>query len=303
VSLDDEPPAFGHRAAVGADPTSGPSPAPERAAAVADVATLDRPEPATGPIWVVRDSWVEATRHLRVVPRNPELLIFATIQPVMFVLLFVYVFGGAIEVPGFENYDQFLIPGIFAQSIVFGSAFTSVGIAEDMQKGYIDRLRSLPMSRSAVLIGRTVSDLVRNIITFLVMLVVAFAVGFRFEGTFVEALVATALLLAFSYALSWIQALIGLSVSSVEAANSAGFIWMFPFTFVSSAFVDPSQMPDWLEPIARNNPFTVATNAARALYNGLPVGTDAMVTLGWSVGITAVFAALSIRKFGSSTVA
>ena len=264
---------------------------------------LDRAEPQTGLMWTIRDSWVEATRHLRIVPRNPELLIFATLQPVMFVLLFVYVFGGAIEVPGFENYDQFLIPGIFAQSIVFGSAFTSVGLAEDMQKGYIDRLRSLPMSRAAVLIGRTVSDLVRNLITFFVMLMVSFAIGFRFEGTLLEAIYATVLLLLFSYALSWIQALIGLSVRSVEAANSAGFIWMFPFTFVSSAFVDPSQMPDWLEPIARNNPFTVATNAARALYNGLPVGTDATVTLAWSIGITVVFAALAIRKFSTSTVA
>ena len=300
MSVDDETPTLGHRASTAA-PTDGVRPRTEAAEPIA--AAGDRPEPQTGPLWIVRDSWVEATRHLRVVPRNPELLIYATIQPIMFVLLFVYVFGGAIEVPGFENYDQFLIPGVFAQSIVFGSAFTSIGIAEDMQKGYIDRLRSLPMSRSAVLIGRTVSDLVRNVITFLVMLVVAFAVGFRFEGTFAEALAATALLLLFSYALSWIQALIGLSVGSVEAANSAGFIWMFPFTFISSAFVDPSQMPDWLEPIARNNPFTVATDAARALYNGLPVGTDAMVTLGWSIGITSVFAALSIRKFASSTVA
>ena len=257
----------------------------------------------TGPAWVARDSWVEATRHLKIVPRNPELLIFATIQPVMFVLLFVYVFGSAIEVPGFSDYNQFLIPGIFSQSVVFGSAFTSIGLAEDLQKGYIDRLRSLPMSRAAVLIGRTLSDLVRNIVTFVVMLVVAFLVGFRFEGSLVEALAATGLLLGFSYSLSWIQALIGLSVSSVEAANSGGFIWMFPFTFVSSAFVDPSQMPGWLQPIARNNPFTVATNACRALYNGLPAGDDLWVTLAWTIGITVAFAAVSIRKFSTSTVA
>lgn len=262
--------------------------------------TID--EPPSGLSWAIRDAWVEASRHLHVVPRNPELLIFATIQPVMFVLLFVYVFGGAIEVPGFADYDQFLIPGIFAQSVVFGSAFTSIGIAEDMQKGYIDRLRSLPMSRSAVLIGRTLSDLVRNIITFVVMLLVAFAIGFRFEGTLFEALLATVLLLAFSYSLSWVQAVIGLGVSSVEAANSAGFIWMFPLTFVSSAFVDPSQMPGWLQPIARNNPFTVATNACRALYNGLPAGNDAWVAIAWSVGVTVVFAWMAIRKFSRSTI-
>jgi ABC-2 type transport system permease protein len=252
----------------------------------------------------LKDSWVEAERHLRIIPRNVELLIFATIQPIMFVVLFVYVFGGAIEVPGFSNYDQFLIPGIFSQSLVFGSAFTGIGIAEDLSKGLIDRLRSLPMSRSAVLIGRTVSDLVRNIITFVVMLLVSiWPIGFRFEGSLFEAVLATLLLLLFSYALSWVQALMGLSVGSVEAANSAGFIWMFPLTFVSSAFVDPATMPDWLEPIADANPFTVVTNAARALYNGNPVGNDAMWSIAWSVGLIVVFATLSIRKFNNSTVA
>jgi ABC-2 type transport system permease protein len=270
--------------------TDGISAADVRAVA----ASIPRSEPTSGLVWAMRDSWTEATRHLR---------IFATLQPVMFVLLFVYVFGGAIEVPGFDNYDQFLIPGIFAQSVVFGSAFTSIGIAEDMQKGYIDRLRSLPMARSAVLIGRTFSDLLRNILTFLVMLFVAFLTGFRFEGSLLEALYATALLLGFSYSLSWIQAVIGLGVSSVEAANSAGFVWMFPLTFVSSAFVDPVQMPGWLQPIARNNPFTIATNACRALYNGLPVGNDAILTIAWSIGITVVFASMSIRQFSRSTVA
>ena len=279
--------------------TEGGSAADIRAVA----ASIQRREPTSGLVWAMRDSWTEATRHLRIVPRNVELLIFATLQPVMFVLLFVYVFGGAIEVPGFDNYDQFLIPGIFAQSVVFGSAFTSIGIAEDMQKGYIDRLRSLPMARSAVLIGRTFSDLLRNILTFVVMLFVAFLTGFRFEGSLIEALYATLLLLGFSYSLSWIQAVIGLGVSSVEAANSAGFVWMFPLTFVSSAFVDPTQMPGWLQPIARNNPFTIATNACRALYNGLPVGNDAILTIAWSIGITVVFASMSIRQFSRSTVA
>jgi ABC-type multidrug transport system, permease component len=252
----------------------------------------------------LKDSWVEAERHLRIIPRNIELLIFATIQPIMFVVLFVYVFGGAIDAPGFSNYDQFLIPGIFSQSLVFGSAFTGIGIAEDLTKGLIDRLRSLPMSRSAVLIGRTVSDLVRNIITFVVMVAVSFwPIGFRFEGSLWEAVLATLLLLLFSYALSWVQALMGLSVGSVEAANSAGFIWMFPLTFVSSAFVPPETMPGWLQPVAEANPFTIVTNAARALYNGLPVGNDAWWSILWSIGIIVVFATLSIRKFNNSTVA
>ena len=252
----------------------------------------------------VHDSWVEAERHLRIIPRNIELLIFATIQPLMFIVLFVYVFGGAIQVPGYSNYDQFLIPGIFAQSVVFGSAFTGVGIAEDLSKGLVDRLRSLPMSRSAVLVGRTISDLIRNLFTFAVMMVVAFwPIGFRFEGTLVDAVFATLLIMLFSYSLSWVQALMGLSVGSVEAANSAGFIWMFPLTFVSSAFVDPSTMPDWLQPIADANPFTIVTNAARALYNGNPVGNDAWYAIAWSVVLIAVFASLSIRKFNRSTVA
>ena len=252
----------------------------------------------------VADSWTEASRHLRILPRNVELLIFATIQPIMFVVLFVYVFGGSIAVDGYDTYDQFLIPGIFSQSLVFGSAFTGIGIAEDLSKGLIDRLRSLPMSRAAVLIGRTVSDLVRNLITFGVMLAVSiWPIGFRFDGTLLEAVGATLLLLMFSYALSWVQALMGLSVGSVEAANSAGFIWMFPLTFVSSAFVDPDTMPDWLEPIADANPFTIVTNAARALYNGNDPGNDVWWSIAWSVALTAVFAALAIRKFNRSTVA
>ena len=252
-------------------------------------------------MWMLRDSWVEAERHLRIIPRNIELLIFAAIQPIMFLVLFVYVFGGSIVIPGFDDYDQFLMPGIFAQTLVFGSAFTGIGLADDLQKGLVDRLRSLPMSRSAVIVGRTVSDLVRNLFTFAVMIAVALAIGFRFTGGAWNAVAATVLLVLFSYALSWVQAIIGLSVTSVEAANSAGFIWMFPLTFVSSAFVDPSTMPGWLRMVADANPFTLVTDAARALYNGNPVGNDAWWSLAWSVGLIAVFSALATRKFSRST--
>jgi ABC-2 type transport system permease protein len=252
-------------------------------------------------MWMLRDSWVEAERHLRIIPRNIELLIFAAIQPIMFLVLFVYVFGGSIVIPGFDDYDQFLMPGIFAQTLVFGSAFTGIGLADDLQKGLVDRLRSLPMSRSAVIVGRTVSDLVRNLFTFAVMIAVALAIGFRFTGGAWNAVAATVLLVLFSYALSWVQAIIGLSVTSVEAANSAGFIWMFPLTFVSSAFVDPSTMPGWLRTVADANPFTLVTDAARALYNGNPVGNDAWWSLAWSVGLIAVFSALATRKFSRST--
>jgi len=254
----------------------------------------------SGPVWLLRDSWTEAVRHLRALPRNPELLVFATVQPVMFVLLFVYVFGGSITVPGYSDYTQYLLPGIFAQTVLFGSSFTGVGLAEDLSKGIIDRLRSLPMYQSGVLIGRTISDVVRNLLTFAVMLLVAFAVGFRIEGTVAEAVAATLLLLFFSYAFSWVQAWVGLSVGSVEAANSAGFLWMFPLTFVSSAFVDPQNMPSWLQPIAEANPFTYVTDATRALYNGRSPGNDAWIALAWAVGITVVFASLSARKFARS---
>jgi len=260
-----------------------------------------RYEVPTGFSWLLRDSWTEATRHLHAIPRNAELLVFATVQPIMFIVLFVYVFDGSIDVPG--GYVQYVIPGIFAQTVLFNSAFTGVGVADDLTKGIIDRLRSLPMYPAAVLIGRTLSDVVRNVITFIVMLAVAFAVGFRFEGTLVSALWATLLMLFWSYAFSWIAALVGLSVGSVEAANSAGFIWMFPLTFVSSAFVDVEQMQSWLQPIARNNPFTILTNACRALYNGTDPGNDLWVALAWAVGITIVFAFLASRKFANSTSA
>jgi ABC-2 type transport system permease protein len=254
-----------------------------------------------GPVWLLKDSWTEAMRHLRAVPRNPELLIFATIQPIMFVVLFVYVFGGSVDVP--FDYKQYVIPGIFAQTVLFNSAFTGVGVADDLSKGIIDRLRSLPMYPAAVLIGRTLSDVVRNIITFAVMFTVAYGVGFRIQGSLGEAIVATLLMFFFSYAFSWIQAWIGLSVGSVEAANSAGFIWMFPLTFVSSAFVDPELMVGWLEPIARNNPFTILTNACRALYNGYDPGSDLWVAIAWALGITLVFAVIASRKFARSTSA
>lgn len=287
--------------------STAPATEPEATAAVAgdERAAAAGPPPAAvakpGPVWLLRDSWTEATRHLRIIPRNMELLVFATVQPIMFVLLFVYVFGGSIVVPGYSSYEQYLLPGIFAQTVLFGSAFTGVGLAEDLSRGFVDRLRSLPMAHAAVLLGRTMSDLVRNVLTFIIMFVVALGVGFRIEGSLVGAVGATLLLLAFAYAFSWIQAVIGLSVKSVEAANSAGFIWMFPLTFVSSAFVDPSTMPGWLQPIAEANPFTKVTDATRALYNGFDPGADLWWAVGWGLGITLVFGGLAIRKFDAAS--
>jgi ABC transporter DrrB family efflux protein len=267
--------------------------------AVLQTEAITAEEPGGGIKWMLRDWANEAGRHLRAMPRNPDILIFALAQPIMFILLFKYVFGGSIVIPGFSKYDQYLMPGIFAQTVVFNSSFTGVGLAEDMQKGFVDRLRSLPIFQSAVLVGRTFSDFLRNVLTFLIMLLLAFALGFRFEGGLLRGIAATLLLLAFSYSFGWISALIGISVKSVEAANSAGFIWMFPVTFVSSAFVDPKTMPGWLQPVANANPFTIATNAARALYNGHDPGNDVWYSLAWTVGIIAVFSFLALRKFQS----
>ncbi|HWC68961.1 MAG TPA: ABC transporter permease [Acidimicrobiales bacterium] len=266
---------------------------------VATVAGADHTrfvEPPSNITWAVRDSLNEARRHLIAMPRNVDMLVFSLLQPIMFVLLFNYVFGGSVVVPG-GDYTQFLMPGIFAQTVVFGSIYTSIGLAEDMQKGFIDRLRSLPISRSAVLVGRTMSDLVRNVISFVVMVGVAFAVGFRFEGGLLDGIAATLLLLLFSYSISWIQVPIGLGVKSVEAANSAGFIWMFPVTFVSSAFVDPSNMTPWLRRIAEANPFTIVTDAARALYNGQDPGDAVWQSVAWAVGIIVVFSVVGVRQF------
>ena len=254
----------------------------------------------TGAVWMWRDSWTEALRHLRAMPRSPEILVFSTIQPIMFVLLFVYVFGSSVKVPG-GDYTQYVMAGIFAQTVVFGTGFTSVGIADDLSKGLIERLRSLPMFQPAVLFGRSISDLVRNVFTFGVMLAVAFGVGWSILGTLSDAVLATVLLLAFGYSLSWIQALIGVSVKNVETANSAGFIWMFPMTFISSAFVDPANMPPWLEAIANANPFSIVTDVTRDLYNGVDPGSDLWVAIAWIVGITVVFAFLAIRKYASAT--
>jgi ABC-2 type transport system permease protein/oleandomycin transport system permease protein len=266
-----------------------------------DIPTDVVPDPSSGPIWLLRDSWTEATRHLRALQRNPELLVSALLQPVMFVVLFVYVFGDSISVPGYSDYKQFVIPGIFAQTVLFGSIYTGLGIAEDLSKGFIDRLRSLPMYSSAVLLGRTMSDVVRNLLSFIVMLVVAVIVGFRFEGSFVGAVGATLLLFLFSYAFSWIQAYTGLVAGSTEAVNSIAFLWMFVAVFISSIFVSPENMPGWMQPVAEHNPVSIVTDASRALYNGRDPGSDPWIALAWAVGITAVFGTLSIRRYRSAT--
>jgi len=242
------------------------------------------------------DMLVLAVRSVRRIPRQPDLLIGFTVQPVMFVLLFVYVFGGAISTPGLD-YVDFLVPGIIVQSMVFGGFVTALGLAEDLKKGLMDRFRSLPMSRSAVLTGRTLADVSTNVIQLVVMLVVGVLVGFDFKTRVLEILAGIGLLLLVGYAFSWVFAFIGLTASSPEAANALGFVILFPVTFVSSAFVPVRSMPGWLQPVADNNPFTVMVNAARRLFVDTPAATDVWLAPVWSVGIALVFGALAILRY------
>jgi ABC transporter DrrB family efflux protein len=242
------------------------------------------------------DMWVLASRSVKRIARQPDLLVGYTVQPVMFVLLFRYVFGGAIHTPGL-SYVNYLIPGILVQSITFGGFVTALGLSDDLKKGLMDRFRSLPMSRSAVVTGRTFADISTNVIQLVVMLAVGLAVGFRFQTGIPTILGGIALLLLIGYAFSWVFAFIGLAASSPEASNAYGFTILFPVTFVSSAFVSVGSMPSWLQPVARHNPFTDMVNAVRHLFVGTPVGHDVWLAALWSVAIAIVFAALAIWRY------
>jgi ABC transporter DrrB family efflux protein len=206
------------------------------------------------------------------------------------------VFGGAISTPGID-YVDYLIPGIMVQSMTFGGFVTALGLAEDLKKGLIDRFRSLPMSRAAVLTGRTLADVGTNVVQLIVMLAVGFAVGFRFATDIPSILGGIALLLLVGYAFSWVFAVIGLTASSPEAANAYGFTILFPVTFVSSAFVPVQSMPDWLQPVANHNPFTNMVNAARALLVGTPAGNEVWLAVAWSLAITVVFSTLAVWRY------
>jgi ABC transporter DrrB family efflux protein len=252
------------------------------------------------------DGWVVTKRNLIKIKRIPDLLIFSTVQPIMFVLLFAYVFGGAISVPG-VNYREYLMAGIFTQTVAFGSGITAIGLADDLQKGIIDRFRSLPMSRAAVLIGRTGSDLLNNVLVVVIMVLCGLAVGWRVHTNFFEAAAGFALLLVFGYAMSWVAAVIGLAVRSVEVAQSAGFIWMFPLTFLSNAFVASNTLPGWLQPVADWNPVSSIVLALRDLWGnapdgfargaGFPADHPLPLSLLWVGGILVVFVPLAVSKY------
>lgn len=268
-----------------------------------DFHTTERLAPQARPAlyWTLADALVLAKRHLVQIPRIPEELVFATIQPVIFVLLFRYVFGGAIAVSG-TSYVNYLMAGIFVQTVLFGSTSTGIGLATDLQRGLVDRFRSLPMAKSAVLTGRTISDIVRNTFVVIVMWVVGVLVGFRPEGNALSWLAAVGLLLLSSFAFSWISATIGLVVRTVEAAQSLGFIWLFPLTFASSAFVPTRSMPDWLRAFAEHQPVSLMVNAVRGLLLNQPDASTIWQALVWCVGILVVFIPLAVWAYGRRIV-
>jgi ABC transporter DrrB family efflux protein len=244
----------------------------------------------------VSDTLVLARRNLLRIPRQPDLLLAFTVQPIMFVLLFVYVFGGAISTPGYD-YVDFLMPGIITQSIAFGGFVTAVGLNEDLKKGLIDRFRSLPMSRSAVLAGRTLADVATNVLSLVILVGVGMIAGFDFKSSPGEVVLGFVLMLLFGYAFSWFFAWIGLLVSSPEAANSVGFIAIFPLTFASSAFVPVDSMPSALQAFAEVNPFTIVTDAMRALWVGAPAGNSVWGAFAWTIGLILVFAPLAVSRY------
>ena len=245
----------------------------------------------------VSDTLVLAKRNLLRIPRQPDLLIAYTVQPVMFVLLFVYVFGGAIQTPGFD-YVDFLMPGIIVQSIAFGGFVTALGLSDDVRKGLIDRFRSLPMSRAEVLAGRTVSDIPLNCLSLVVLFAVGFAAGFGFiDSSPGEVVLGIVLLLLLGFAFSWVFALIGLFSSTPETANSLGFTLLFPLTFASSVFVPASTMPDGLRQFAEANPFTTWSDALRSLWIGTPANTDVWMSFVWCALLLAIFAPLAVARY------
>ena len=276
-------------------PTSRPS--------IAD-ATRER-RPFVG--WTLHDGWVVAKRDLLKIPRVPESLFFSIIQPIIFVLLFAFVFGGAIPVPG-GNYREFLMAGIFAQTIGFNGAATTVGLAEDMSKGILDRFRSLPMAPSAVLLGRTTADIFRGMITLTVLVITGLAVGWSINNGILMAFQAFGLLLFFGFALSWIAAWVGLYMPTPEVANTAGLIWLFPLTFLSNAFVPLNTFPDWLQPVAEWNPLSSVTLAMRQLFGnptgkvvgGFPQQEPVLYAFLACIAILVIFVPLAVRKYRNS---
>ena len=242
------------------------------------------------------DGLTVARRNLLRILRTPQLVFFSTIQPIMFVLLFNYVFGGAILRSG-GKYIDYLLPGIMVQTVAFGATSTAIGLATDMTTGIMDRFRSLPMARSAVLSGRTTADAVRNLFVVLLMVIVGTFIGFRFHNGALLAVAAILLAVLFGFALSWVFAFIGLKTADAETAQLAAFVIIFPLVFASSAFVPTASMPGWLQAFANHQPVTQTANAIRALSQGGPLAGPLLRSLLWIAAIIAVFAPLAVARY------
>ena len=247
--------------------------------------------------WNLADTYVVIRRNLLYYVRQPQLLIFSTIQPIMFLVLFTYVFGGAISFStGDSNYINFLLPGIIIQSSIFAASQTTVGLSVDLSRGMIDRFRSLPMSRAAVLAGRTTADTIRGSFTLTIMIIAGTVIGFRI-GDWPSFLAGLALAIGFGFSFTWISATIGLFVKDPEAAQVAGFIWIFPLTFASSIFVPTQTMPDWLRTFAENQPVSVIASTVRDLMTGTVNQGDITTSLIWIIGIFLVAMPLAVRQY------
>ena len=262
------------------------------------VRSLDRPRSLR---WLLGDVSAITGRNLRRLIRVPTLIAFATVQPVLFVLLFTYVFGGAIHPPGVDKYVDFLLPGIFVLSIAFGASQTGVAIADDLATGMIDRFRALPMTRSAVLAGRTVADAVRNLFVLLLMTGVGYVIGFRFHAGAAAAAAAIGLAVLIGVAFSWINALVGLLVHDAETAGLAGLMPVIVLVFTSSTFVPVATMPGWLQAFAKVNPITVTVDALRALVLGGPTATHVWQALAWIIGLLAVTVPIAVLRYRHTT--
>jgi ABC-2 type transport system permease protein len=251
------------------------------------------------------DGGIVAKRNLIKIKRVPDILVFTLMSPIMFVLLFAYVFGGSIDLPGDLNYREFFLAGVFVQTVIFGSTFSGAGMADDIQKGIIDRFRSLPMSPAAVLIGRTGSDIVNNVLSLGVMSATGLAVGWRIRTSVPEAVVGFLLILAFAYAISWVMTYVGLVVPTPEVVNNASFMFIFPLTFIANTFVPSENLPSVLRAFAEWNPVSAVTQAARELFGNGPPATGGAWSLEhpvvygliWVGIILAVFVPLSVRKY------
>lgn len=260
-------------------------------------ATAPLSEPGSKLRWAVSDALTIAWRNLKGMTRTPEVIVFSTIQPVIFVLTFRYVFGGSIRLPGGLSYVDFLMPGVFLQTVCFGAMNTGIGLSEDLHKGLIERFRSLPMSRSAVLAGRALSDLVRNVFVILLMIGLGFLVGYRVHTGVAAFLASIGLLLLFSFAFSWIFAFVGLSVPTAEAAQAASFPVLAVLVFASSAFAPVENMPGPLQAYNDVQPVSVVVKALRALSIGGPTTEAVIHALLWVVGLTVIFAPLAVNRY------